>query len=197
MSHFISLRFALAVLLAAAVLPVASRGQSQDSQSQSVAEAARRARDQKKAAAKQPAPVITDDTLKHAAAPPQSATASAPAQSSDAASATSDSSKAAAPAATADDAKKKEKAATELAAVKQQLAEAQKNLDILQRELALEQDNVYSKPNYQSDTAGKARLDDFKQQIADKRQAVEALKTRLAALQESQGGSAPAAPPQS
>ena len=172
MSHSISFRLALAALLAVAVLPAAARGQFQDSQSQSVAEAARRAREQKKAAAKQPSPVITDDTLKRTAPPPQSATASAPAQSPDAAPAASDSSKVAAPAATADDAKKKEKAAAELAALKQQLAEAQKNLDILQRELALEQDNVYSKPNYQNDTAGKSRLDDFKQQIADKRQAV-------------------------
>lgn len=199
MSHSFSLRLALAVLSTAVVLPELVHAQSQDSQTQSVAEAARRAREQKKTSAK-PAPVITDDTLKPAAPASQAASTPTPAQSSDAAPAASGSSKAPAPAASADDAKKKEKAAAELASVKQQLADAQKGLDLLQRDLALEQDNVYSKPDYKHDTEGLAKLDDLRQQIADKQQAVDALKTRLAALQESQGISAtapPATPPQS
>jgi len=67
MSRCISLRLALAALIATAIIPLAARAQSQDSQTQSVADAARRAREQKKAADKQPSPVITNDTLKPAA----------------------------------------------------------------------------------------------------------------------------------
>lgn len=218
MSHRISLR--LAFLIAAPIFPLTALGQSQDSSSQSVAEAARRARAQKKAAAKQPAPVITDDTLKPSAPAAPAANAPAPAQSPDAALApvpapaakpATNSSSAAdasaapppagqpAPAANVKDADEKTKSAAELAKLKEELAQAQKSLDLVQRELGLEQDNVYSKANYASDTAGKAKLEDLKQQITDKHQAVEALKTRLAALLESLGSKAPAppaAPPQ-
>src|SRR5580700_5208650 len=79
MSRCVSLRLAIAAILAAAVLPWTALAQSQDPPGQSVAEAARRAREQKKAAAKQPAPVITDDTLKPAAPAAQAANAPAPA----------------------------------------------------------------------------------------------------------------------
>jgi hypothetical protein len=198
-----------AILLAALVLPVTARAQSQDSQSQSVADAARRAREQKKAAAK-PTPVVTDDTLKRAPA------AAAPAPSSDAASAPAPEAPSApqnppdspnppsadnapagssAPAATPEDAKQKAKDSTELAALKQQLAEAEKGLDLLQREFALQQDTYNSNPGRDKDTAGKSNLDEMKQLILDKQQEVEALKTRVAALQDSLGNSAPPPPP--
>ncbi len=200
MSHRISLRLAVAALIAAAAIPLATRAQSQDSQPQSVADAARRAREQKKAAAKQPAPVITDDTLKPSAPPAQTANAPAPAQSPEAAAAkpaTGSSSAPAeqpAPGSPAEDADQKAKASAELASLKEELTQAQKNLDLVQRELGLEQDNVYSKPNYASDTAGKTKLDDLKRQVTDKQQTVDALKTRLAALLDSLGGTVPAAP---
>lgn len=204
MSHRISLRLAVAALIAAAAVPLATRAQSQDSQPQSVADAARRAREQKKAAAKQPAPVITDDTLKPSAPAAQAASAPAAQAAADSTSAPDVGAAKApagqsAPASPAEDADQKAKASAELTALKKQLAEAQKNLELVQRELGLEQDNVYSKPNYASDTAGKAKLDDLRQQITDKQQSVEALKTRLAALLDSMGSAAPpapAAPPQ-
>jgi len=80
--------------------------------------------------------------------------------------------------------------------LKKQLAEAQKDLDLLQRELALEQDNVYSKPDYTSNTAGLAKLADLKQQLTDKQQGLDALKARLAELLDSVGAApAPAATP--
>jgi uncharacterized coiled-coil protein SlyX len=207
MSRCISVRLALAALIAAAALPLSSLAQSQDSQTQSVADAARRAREQKKAADKQPAPVITNDTLKPAApasapspdAAPASAPSSQPAAEGSkapapgaAASATADQSAPGLPAADGD---QKPKDSAEVAAQKQQLAEAQKELDLLQRELALEQDNVYSKPNSASDTAGKAKLDDLTQQLAGKQQTVETLKARLEALLGSAGAAAPAKPP--
>jgi DNA repair exonuclease SbcCD ATPase subunit len=215
MSRCIFLRLALAALIAAAVIPLSARAQSQDSQTQSVADAARRAREQKKAGEKQPSPVITNDTLKPAAPATQAADAPAPtpaaAQSPDAAPVSSpepatgsasapDAKAAPTSASTGGDAGQKAQDSPELAALKQQLAEAQKNFDFLQRELALEQDNVYSKPNSASDTAGKAKLDDLKQQLGDKQQSLEALKARLASLLGSAGSAAPAtspAPPQS
>ncbi len=204
MSRCISLRLALAALIAATGLPLSAYAQSQDTQSPSVADAARRAREQKKAADKQPSPVITNDTLKPAApasAPSPDAAPAASAQpatdvsnapATSAAPAAADKSAPGSPAADGD---QKSKDSVEVAAQKQQLAEAQKELDLLQRELSLEQDNVYSKPNSASDAAGKAKLDDLTQQLAGKQQSVEALKARLEALLGSAGIAAPAKPP--
>src|SRR6267154_1468331 len=72
MLHRIPFRLALPVVLAAALLPAAAFAQSQDTQS--VAEAARRARAQKKNTEK-PAKVITDETLVVKKGDVQSATA--------------------------------------------------------------------------------------------------------------------------
>ncbi len=58
MSRLISLRLAVSIVLASALLPAAGFAQSQDS----VAEAARRARAQKKNSEK-PVKVVTDETL--------------------------------------------------------------------------------------------------------------------------------------
>ena len=220
MSRCISLRLAIAAILAAAVLPWSALAQSQDAPTPSVAEAARRAREQKKAAAKQPAPVITDDTLKPTAAAPQAASAPAAAQSPGAApanppapaaapaadsSGAPDASRAAAPAgqpapaANPGDSDQKAKDSAELEALKRQVAEAQKGLELLQRELALQQDTYFSNPDHSHDVPGKAKLDLMLEQITDKRQAVDALKTQLAALEASTGTTAPpapAAPPQ-
>ncbi len=202
MSRCISLRLALAALIAATGLPLLAHAQSQDTQSQSVADAARRAREQKKAADKQPSPVITNDTLKPAApapspdaAPAPSAQPAAEASNAPAPSAAPAAADKSAPGSPAADGDQKSKDSVEVAAQKQQLAEAQKELDLLQRELSLEQDNVYSKPSSASDAAGKAKLDDLIQQLAGKQQSVEALKARLEALLGSAGAAAPAKPP--
>ena len=215
MSRCISMRLAVAAIFAAAVLPLTALAQSQDSPPQSVADAARRAREQKKAAAKQPAPVITDDTLKPAAPAAQAANAPAPAPSSEAAPApgpapaaqpAADSSGAPeasaapaaagqpVPAANAGDTDQKAKDSAELAALQQQVADAQKGLELLERELALQQDSYFSNPDHSHDLAGKAKLEAMLEQITDKQQAVDALKTQLAALQASSGTTAPAAP---
>src|SRR5712671_6842318 len=71
MSRYMSLRFALPVILSAVLLPAAVFAQSD---TQSVAEAARRARAQKKNSEK-PAKVITDETLDVKKGDVQSATA--------------------------------------------------------------------------------------------------------------------------
>jgi type I restriction-modification system DNA methylase subunit len=84
--------------------------------------------------------------------------------------------------------------------MKQQLAEAQKALDLLQRDLSLQQDTYISNPDHAHDTAGKAKLDAMLQQIAGNQQTVDALKAQLAALLASASSKAPAptpaAPPQ-
>ena len=211
MSRCISLRLALAALIAAAIIPLAARAQSQDSQTQSVADAARRAREQKKAADKQPSPVITNDTLKPAA--PVADTPAVPGAHTILGSSSSTFVDRLSPIScavlqlgrrqgraplqvhAAADADPKAKDSPEVAREKQQLADAQKELDLLQRELSLEQDNVYSKPNSASDTAGNAKLDDLTQQLAGKQQTVEALKARLEALLGSAVTAAPAKPP--
>jgi hypothetical protein len=215
MSRRISLPLAIAAIFAAAVLPLTTLAQSQDSPAQSVADAARRAREQKKAAAKQPAPVITDDTLKPAAPATQDANAPAPPQSPEAAPAppralaaqpAADSSGAPdasaapapagqpAPAASAGDTDQKAKDSAELATLKQQIADAQKDLDLLQRELGLQQNTYFSNPDHSHDLAGKAKLDAMLEQITDKQQAVDALKRLLAALPGSSSSAAPPAP---
>lgn len=195
MFRTISLRLALPILIAAVLLPLAAVGQSQDSQTQSVAEAARKARAQKKPSAK-PVPVITDDDLKPPT-PAEKAVEAATEAKAQAASATSASS-AAAPSANAgsasngDDAEQKKKNAAQLQALQQQLADANKSLDLLQREFALQQETFLSNPDHAQDPAGQAKLDAMKQQIADKQQEVDTLKTRVAALQELAGTPAPA-----
>ncbi len=188
-------RSAFAAILASAMLPAYARPQSQDSQS--VAEAARRAREKKKDAAAKPAKVITDETLdvkkgdvqsaaaeeaKVAGTPDANtqtgatASANAGAKSSDAANENSNTS-------ATGQAAKTEKLKKELAALQEQLKIALTDLDLLRRENRLDQDTYYSKPNYASDTAGKQKLDDEVQHIADKQQEVENLKTKIADLE--------------
>ncbi len=180
-----TLRVALPAVLAAALLPAAAFAQSQDTQS--VAEAARRARAQKKNSEK-PAKVITDETLDVKKGDVQSATAeqlripgtpetqAQPAPAKAPSSAVQNEKKAS----------EDEKLAKELAALKEQIKQAQGDLELLQREQSLEQDNYYSKTDYAHDTAGKAKLDALKQQISDKQQELERLKAQLAALPASQ-----------
>jgi len=73
---------------------------------------------------------------------------------------------------------------------------AQDDLDLLQREQSLENDSYYSQTDYAHDTAGKAKLDDLKQQVTDKQQELERLKARLAELQLAQSGAANTPPKQ-
>jgi hypothetical protein len=182
----ILLRLALPAVLSAVLIPATTFAQSQDTQS--VAEAARRAREQKKAAANaKPAKVITDDDVKPATPDPTPAsgfptpppnpggTANPPAG---------------APAVEGSkDAKEKD--TKELAELKEQLKQAQSDLDLMQREAALAQDTFYSNPDYAHDTAGKAKLDAQKQQIGDKQEEVGRLKARIQELQPPPDASAP------
>jgi hypothetical protein len=211
------LRLAAAIVSAAGLVFVAS-AQSQDTQSPSVAEAARRAKEAKnKASAK--SKVITDEDLAARrvkpgeeglfppvpAPAPTSAPASEPAPASGpatppAASAGAQPAEQAAPKPPADDAAARKKVSVEIARLKKQLASEEEALNLDQREAALAQDSYYSQTDYARDTAGKAKLDALQQQIADQQQKVQDLKARLAALEASEASasapdSTPAAPP--
>ena len=180
-------RWLFAVLLAAAFIPVAL---PQSKEAQSVAEAARRAREKKKDSAK-PAKVFTDETLDVKKGDVQSAVAEE-AKVAGAADANNQPQNGS-PNPTASDGKtpaaKDEKLKKELTAAKEQLKQALKDLDLLERENRLDQDAYYSKPNYGADTAGKQKLDDEQRQINNKREEVERLKAKVADFEKSAGES--------
>lgn len=204
----------VATLLAVGVsLPIAARAQSQDTQAQqsaspdaSVADAARRSREKKK---NPPNPgkstkVITDDDLDRrnfqpgqeglnvGSAPkletqPPSPQAVAAAEAADSATEQQD----------AKDAAEQDR---QIAKLKLQIADTDKDLDLAKRQLALDQDSYYSNPDYSHDIAGKTKLEDEKQQMDSKQQEIEGLKSKLVALEELKSHRKPAraqaAPPQ-
>jgi hypothetical protein len=217
-----SLPVIAAIVGAAIGLPAAMRAQSQvasqqsTSQDSSVANAARRNRDKKKnpPSASKSAKVITDDDLDRknfqpgqeglnvGASPmletqPPSPKAVAAAEAADEA-----------PEKAAKDAAEQ---GAQLARLKLEITEAEKGLDVAQRQLALDQDSYLSNPDHVHDVAGKAKLNDEKQGISDRQQEIERLKLRLSTLEElksrhktdrtqaaspSQTEPAPSAPPQ-
>lgn len=71
----------------------------------------------------------------------------------------------------------------ELAQEKARFAALSKELDLLQRELALDQQQLYSNPGYASDAQGKARLDGQSASIAAKRVEVQQSKDKVAELE--------------
>jgi hypothetical protein len=193
MLRFISLRVTFSAVLAAALLPAAAFAQSQDSQS--VAAAARRAREQKKSATK-PARVVTNDDVKPAAPASSESTPASSAQASPASAAGNPPAAQAPAGSSGAQGPKDEKASKEIAALKEEIKQALNDLDVLQRQLSLEQDTYLSNPDYAHDTTGKAKVDGIKLQAGDKQQELDRLKARLAELQTSQGGST-ATPPKS
>jgi hypothetical protein len=195
------MRFAVPLIAASAVLfPYSAAGAPQDaqaSQDRSVADAARQARAARKNAAKT-AKVISDDDIdtksvkpgaeglnvgaapKSEAQPPSAAAVSA-VEASDAKAAAAESG---APGKAGED--------PEIAKAKAELAEAAKQLDLLQRGFALDSDSYYSKPDFSNDKDGKAKLDAEQQQISDKQQEVDRLKAHLEELKASRKKAAPA-----
>ncbi len=194
MRLFIPLRVIAALLGAGFCSPIATLAQAQDAQAQqsassnsSVADAARRARDQKKNSAKSSKVVTDDDLDRHVFKPGQAGfNVMAPPQME-----TEPPSPAAVAAAEAADIASDEEAQKEAAAqdsdiakVKSQITQGERDLDVSRRQLALDQDSYFSNPDYAHDTAGKSNLDSEKQQINDRQEEIERLKTRLAALEE-------------
>src|SRR5215467_14526384 len=181
------IRIALVAVMTSVFLPI---GFAQSQDSQSVAEAARKAREKKKDATK-PAKVITDENLDVKKGDVQSAVAEEDkiAGAPDAKALPANGARNAPAANPAAQTAKDEKLKKELTAAKEQLKQFLMDLDLLQRENRLDQDAYYSKLNYGSDTAGKQKLDEEQQQINDKRQQVERLKAKVADLQKSAGDS--------
>jgi hypothetical protein len=170
----------------------------------SVAEAARRAREQKNNAPK-PARTVTDDNLPKpvtgdvnvTGTPAAGADTGAAQPGAGAAAATSPDGAAAKAGAAANPAdqetlkQKKAQAAAELEKMKKQLAYAEHELDVLQRKLALDDDAYHSKADYERDTAGRALLDQDGKAISDKQISIEAIKAKIAEWQ-AIAGEAPA-----
>jgi hypothetical protein len=188
------LRLGLALVgawMALLAYPAASRAQEmQTPPSQSVADAARAARANKKNASK-PTKVISDDDLDSKPKPGAEGLNVGSAPTSDAVPPN--------PAAVVADEAADRAAANaeknairkgedpEIAKAKEEVAEAAKQLDLLQRAYALDQDTYYSKPSYTDDKNGKAKLDAELAQINDKQAEVDRLKARVAELEQARG----------
>lgn len=183
------IRFTIVAVAATMFLPI---GFCQSQDSQSVAEAARKAREKKKDAANKPAKVITDETLDVKKGDVQSAVAEEPqiAGAPD----TKNQTTPGVPANAVAKDDKKERLKKELTDLKEQVKQSLMDLDLLQRENRLDQDAYYSQVNYGSDTAGKQKLDDEKQQISNKQDEVARLKAKLADLQREMGESSSSQP---
>jgi hypothetical protein len=185
------LRLCAAIVFAGGVLALPTMAQSQEAQSsQSVAEAAARAKEAKKKASGKSKVLTEEDLAGKATKSGEPGPTSAQAEAGPASST---------PTGGADAAKEKSGAKKEddpeVIRVKAQLAEAEQDLDLTKREAALAQDSYYSNPDYAHDTAGKAKIDTLQQQVNDKQRTVQELKDRLAAMGVKPTSGAPAAPP--
>ncbi len=158
-----------------------------NSQSPSIADAARRSREQSKNATK-PSKVITDDDVDKKNIKPgaQGLTVDAPAKL-ETTPPTADTVAAAAstPSGTAD--ASTSPVATddpEIAKLKDSIVVAEKETDLSRRELALEQDTFLSNADHEHNPAGKAKIAAMQQEIDSRQQDIDRLKMRLAAMQE-------------
>jgi uncharacterized coiled-coil protein SlyX len=175
----------VSVILFAACLVGMPGARGQSDQQPSVAEAARKAREQKKTQAK-PSTVITNDTLQPATpATVQQATAitdSKPGTDATATSgATADAGNAAQPAKEPSEAELAKKKAR-IEALKQEVAEKAKEVDLQQRELALANESYYSRPDFSKDPDGKAKLDAMQSDLTQMKDALAQLKAKLKEL---------------
>jgi hypothetical protein len=170
-----------AILLAACFTGMPSaRGQSE--QEQSVAEAARKAREQKKTTAK-PSSVITNDTLKPATPAtvqqaPASADSNPGANATAASGASADAASVGEPGKGPTEGQIAEKKA-KIEALKQEIADKAKEVDLQQRVLALANESYYSRPDFSKDPDGKVKLDAMQSDLAQKQGELAELKAKL------------------
>jgi glucose/arabinose dehydrogenase len=183
---------------AALLLFLPTAGAQSQSDNTSVAEAARRAREQKKNAAK-PVRTLTNDDLP--AASPSPAAVSAPAADAATSGGAQPEAGKAAPAKaeptgqTEESSKKRARMEAALAQAKAEFVRAQGELDVLERKAVLDSDAFYAKTDYARDTEGQARLDTDAQQVNNKKSQVNDLKAKVAALQAELGEAAEADKP--
>jgi hypothetical protein len=166
---------------------------AQDSQDTSVAEAARHAQEQKKSTPKSPK-VITNDNLP--AAPKPDATTPSGTQTPDAATPSVPAADTAAAPTAGTDAKAGDAAANpEVAALKRQIADQQKEVDLLLRLHALDQDAFLANPDHAKDPQGKAKLDTQQEEIHAMVAELAALKAKLDAIAPGESAKPPAPKP--
>jgi chromosome segregation ATPase len=180
-----------ALVLAAFSFSVPLFAQQQQDDAPSVAEAARRARQQKQEAAK-PAHVIDNDVIAPApAASAASPNASAPASPS------SDANVAKAPEGApkvAADKTDEEKKNADIEALKQQIADKLAKVNLQQRELSLTQDTYLSNPDHEHDKAGKDKLDSMQSDLTQLQAELTELQAKLAAIAPASDEKAPEPP---
>ena len=160
---------------------------AQDDQQPSVAEAARKARAQKKASEK-PVAVVTNDTLEQQKLKPEVTSATATEATLPGGTASTQESptsgSAAAKPATAPKAADEEKdaeAKKALEALKQEIRELKKEVDLQQRAVSLANDDFYSKPDFSKDTNGKAKLEAMMNELLQKKDELTQLLAKLPA----------------
>ncbi len=147
----------------------------------SVAEAARRARQQKQESAK-PARVIDNDSLPAAPATSSPATAPAPASDSSSAPAAANASDSSASGTSGVNAADEEEKKAQIEALKQEIADKKERINLQQREMALAQDTYLSNPDHEHDTAGKSKLDSMQSDLSQLQAQLTDLQAKLAAL---------------
>jgi len=176
---------------------------AQDSQDTSVAEAARRAQEQKKSTPKSPK-VITNENIP--GAPKPDATQATPSSGAPTQLVITTEASPARPTPMATDAAQSEPAVDatpappaaadakahaapdnpaanpEVAALKRQIADEQKQVDLLMRLYALDQDAFLANPDHARDSQGKAKLDTQQEEIHAKVAELAALKAKLDAI---------------
>jgi transglutaminase/protease-like cytokinesis protein 3 len=182
-------------LLVAAVSFSSVRLAAQDAPS--VAEAARRAREQKQASTK-PVKVVDNDTLAPSHATDAASPSTSPQPGSSPAGAAPPAEDAAAPKAekqpatdSSDDPKKN----AETESLKQQIADQKQRVDLLQRQISLAQDSFISNPDHDHDKAGKDKLDSMRSDLQQMQADLADLQSKLTEAGGS-GDSKPAAQPQ-
>lgn len=159
---------------------------AQTPQEPSIADAARRNREEKKAPAK-PGTVITNDTLSPTVSAPASTT-TAPAQTAQSPNpsgpplpGTESAAPGAEPKSTLT-AEETEKLKTEISNMKQQVKEKQNEVDLLKRLLDLDREALYSKPDYSHDSDGKAKLNAEQEELTLKEEEFAKLKAKLLSI---------------
>jgi len=164
--------------------------QSQDNSS--VADAARKAREQKKTAPKAVRTLTNDDLPPAPEAKPPAAEAPQDQLLADPGKRAEGEASAEKKSATDKQAEKQvteERAAqrkteleTALKRAKANLSESEHELDVLQRLAVLDSEAYYSQTDYQNDTTGKAKLDADHQQIGEKKSQIDMIKAKIAEL---------------
>jgi chromosome segregation ATPase len=165
-----------AVLFAGLCLSIPLFAQQEDAPS--VAEAARRSRQQKQDTAK-PAHVIDNDLIPPSSAASTAAPASAPSTGDTNTSKSEDS--AAAPKSEADKADDDKKKA-DIEALKQEIADKLAKVNLQQREITLAEDSYFANPDHEHDKAGKENLDSLKAELTELQAELTSLRAKLGAL---------------